>query len=78
MIRCKICGFPCDRERDAKAKEGSWAGLGVNEGVQLTAGTSIGDRRVPAAGSVGKTADSYYSRVITAGCPCCGYLTYAD
>lgn len=42
------------------------------------AGSSIGDKRVPAAGSIGKTADSYYARVITGGCPCCGCLNYAD
>ena len=78
LVRCRVCGFPCDKERDSKAKEGSWAGIGVNQGVQLTAGTSIGDARVPAAGNVGQTPDKYYDRVISGGCPACGTLNYAD
>lgn len=47
LVRCRVCGFPCDKERDSKAKEGSWAGFGINEGQQLTAGTSIGDISSP-------------------------------
>lgn len=78
MVNCRTCGFPCDTERDAKAKGGSWAGIGVNQGVALTAGTSIGDARVPAAGVVSQHADTYYERVIIAGCACCGTLNYAD
>ena len=76
MVRCRICGFPCDKERDSKAKDGSWAGLGVSQGVQLNAGTSIGDRRVPAAGAVATTVDQYYNRTVVGGCPACGCLTY--
>ena len=76
MVRCRICGFPCDKERDTKAKYDTWAGLGISQGQQLTAGTSIGDRRVPAAGVVVTTVDTYYDRVITGGCPMCGCLTY--
>ena len=76
MVRCRHCGFPCDKERDSKAKEGSWAGFGINQGEQLNAGTSVGDRRVPASGVIATTVDQYYDRVITAGCPCCGSLVY--
>ena len=76
LVRCRVCGFPCDKERDAKQKEGSWAGLGVSFGEQLSAGTSIGDRRVPAAGVVATTVDQYYNRTIAGGCPCCGCFTY--
>ena len=76
MVNCRICGFPCDKERDSKSRYGSWAGLGVVQGVQLTAGTSIGDRRVPAAGVVATTVDQYYEHVIGGGCPCCGALVY--
>ena len=76
MVRCRVCGFPCDKERDMKARPNTWAGLGISQGAALTAGTSIGDRRVPAAGAVGQTADTYYNRTITGGCPCCGCLIY--
>ena len=76
MVNCRICGFPCDLERDSKAKEGSWAGLGINQGEQLSAGTSIGDRRIPAAGDISTKVDTYYDRTITGGCPCCGSLLY--
>lgn len=78
LVRCNICGFPCDIERDAQAKYGSWAGFGINQGSAQTAGHSIGDARVPAAGSVSQKADTYYNRDITAGCPACGSLVYAE
>jgi len=42
--RCRICGFPCRRDRDVSLKEGSWAGLGVKLGTLKEAGESIGDR----------------------------------
>lgn len=76
LVRCRICGFPCDTERDPKAPDNSWAGLGINYGVQLTAGTSIGDRRVPSATGGATTVDQYYDRVVTGGCPFCGCYTY--
>jgi len=76
MVNCRVCGFPCDMERDGMAKDGSWAGLGIAFGTQLTAGTSIGDRRVPAAGAVATTVDQYYNRTVNTGCPCCGTLTF--
>ena len=76
LVRCSVCGFPCDKERDGRADYDTWAGFGIVQGAQLTAGTSIGDRRVPAAGVVNQTADNYYDRVITSGCPACGSYIY--
>lgn len=76
LVRCRTCGFPCDKERDAMSKDNTWAGLGITQGVQLTAGTSIGDKRVPAAGSVAKSPDKYYNRSVVSGCPSCGDLLY--
>jgi hypothetical protein len=78
LVRCRVCGFICDKERDGRAKTGSWAGFGITQGAQLTAGTSIGDKRVPAPGSVSTSPDKYYDRVITGGCPCCATLNYDD
>ncbi|MFA6100407.1 MAG: LamG domain-containing protein [Patescibacteria group bacterium] len=43
LVRCRVCGFICDRERDVRIKDGRFAGLGVQYGAQLTAGTSKGD-----------------------------------
>ena len=34
LVRCKICGFPCDKERDVKSKDGTWAGLGISYSAQ--------------------------------------------
>lgn len=76
MVNCRICGFPCDKERDAKSNYNSFAGFGINQGAQLTAGASIGDKRVPAAGSVSTSPDQYYNRQVVAGCPACGSLVY--
>lgn len=76
MVHCRICGFPCDKERDSKSREGSWAGLGIKYVGPLTAGTSIGDRRVPAAGVTATTVDQYYTMTHGGGCPNCGCFTY--
>ena len=76
LVRCRICGFPCDKERDGRADYNTWAGLGINQGEALTADTSIGDARVPAAGAVNQKADTYYSRTISSGCACCGSMIY--
>ena len=76
LVRCRHCGFICDRERDVNLKDQTWAGLGISYSAQLTAGTSIGDRRVPAAGTVVTSADQYYTREVTGGCPCCGSYLY--
>lgn len=40
LVRCRTCGFPCDKERDSKSFEGSWAGLGVDFGSEKTANSS--------------------------------------
>ena len=76
LVRCRFCGFPCDKERDVKQQENSWAGLGITYSNQLTANASIGDRRVPAAGAVTQAADKYYTRTIVGGCPNCGSYLY--
>lgn len=77
MVRCRICGFPCDKERDSKAREGSWAGLGVSYSAQQTAASSPrSDGRSIGAGAQAQKADKYYNRTIAAGCPSCGCLTY--
>ena len=76
MVNCRICGWPCDKERDSKSKYGSWAGIGVTYGVQLTAGTSIGDRRVPSITGGATSVDQYYERTVSGGCPACGAFIY--
>ena|SRR3990167_2906616 len=76
LVRCRVCGFPCDRERDVRLPENSFALLGINYGSQQTAGTSLGDKRVPAAGAVATSADTYYVPNVKAGCPNCGSFLY--
>ena len=76
LVRCRICGFICDRERDISIDDGKFAGLGVQLGTQKTAGTSIGDSKAPAAGSVSGTADRYYDRDVKGGCPACGSFLF--
>ena len=76
LVRCRFCGFPCDKERDVKQQENSWAGLGIVYSATLTAGTSLGDKRVPAAGAVATSADTYNTRTIVGGCPGCGSYLY--
>ena len=76
LTRCRHCGWICDKERDVKLKDGSHAGFGINQGVQLTAGTSIGDKRVPSATGGVTSADTYFERDVGAGCPCCGSYVY--
>jgi ribosomal protein L37E len=76
LVRCRVCGWICDTERDVIIKDGSFAGFGINQGQLLTAGTSVGDSRTPAAGTVNTTPDQYYDRTVSAGCPCCGTYSY--
>ena len=76
LVRCQICGFPCDRERDVRIKDNTFAGLGVQLGTAQTAGSSVGDSKAPAAGSVTSTPDTYYNRTVSGGCPCCGSYLY--
>lgn len=74
LIRCVHCGFVCDRERDVRQPEESWAGLGINYGTQLTAASSpLSDRRNSSGVQV---PDNYYERTVGAGCPCCGSFLY--
>lgn len=40
LVRCRVCGFICDRERDIRIDDGKWAGLGIQQGTQLTGGAS--------------------------------------
>ena len=42
-IRCQHCGWICDRDRDSKFKDGSWAGYGIDQGVHKYAGSAAGD-----------------------------------
>ena len=58
LVRCKICGFICDRDRDMSLPYGSWAGNGISYSPAATAGTSVGDAMVPAAGTGTKKADT--------------------
>ena len=76
LVRCKICGFPCDKTRDGMAEYDTWAGLGISYSDQKTADASIGDVKTPAAGTVTPTPDRYYDRTIVSGCPCCGSMIY--
>lgn len=76
LVRCRVCGWICDRERDARIRPGAFAGIGVSYGEQKTAGSSIGDAKTPAAGSVSGTPDKYYERTVEGGCPCCGSYLY--
>lgn len=46
LVRCRVCGFPCDLERDVNLKDGSWAGFGITQGAQQTA-SSTGILGVP-------------------------------
>lgn len=76
LTRCRHCGFICDKERHVRLKDGSYAGFGIQQGALLTAGTTKYDKRVPAAGVVATSADTYYSRTVNSGCPCCGSFLY--
>ena len=76
LVRCRVCGFICDRERDVKIKDGRFAGLGINQGTQQTAASSVGDAMIPAAGTVTRTPDKYYNRDVQGGCPFCGTYMY--
>ena len=76
LVRCKHCGWICDKERDARTPEESWAFIGINYGSQLTAPTSsLSDAR-SLSGSGSQAADQYYERSVNGGCPCCGSLIY--
>jgi len=76
MVRCRICGFLCDTERDVKASPDSFAGLGISYSSQQTASACISDKRVPASGTISTSADTYYTRTVRGGCPFCGTYLY--
>lgn len=76
LVRCRHCGWICDKEREVNLKDGSYAGFGINQGEQLTAGSSIGDSKAPSAGSVSGSPDQYYDRTVSSGCPCCGSYVF--
>lgn len=78
LVRCRVCGWICDKERDVQIKDNTFAGLGVSYSSQQTASASVGDAKTPAAGSVSGTADRYYTRTISGGCPCCGTYMYDE
>lgn len=78
LVRCRVCGFICDRDRDVQIKDGRWAGLGIKYGPQQTADATLGDAMIPATGSVTPTPDKYYEREISGGCPCCGTYMYDE
>ena len=76
LVRCRVCGFPCDLERDVNLKDGSYAGFGISLGAAQTMGVTVGDNKTPAAGAVSGTRQTYYNRTVTGGCPCCGSFIY--
>lgn len=74
LVHCVHCGFICDKERDPRAPEDSWAFLGINYGTQQTAARSpLSDRRDSTGAQV---PDNYYERTVSGGCPCCGSFLY--
>ena len=68
LIRCRHCGWICDQERDVNLKDQTWAGYGIQQGPQLTAGVSAGD--------ASSGADKYHNREVISGCPACGSYVY--
>lgn len=76
MVRCRHCGFPCDLERETNLGDGTYAGFAINQGALLSAGTSIGDKVVPAAGATASSVDVYHSRSVGGGCPSCGSYVF--
>lgn len=73
LVRCVHCGFVCDRERDVRMPEDSWAGLGISYSGPKTAGTALSDVRD--SNGVLKH-DTYYTRTVRGGCPCCGSFMF--
>jgi hypothetical protein len=69
FVRCRFCGWICDRDRDLIVKDGSFAGRGTAYGAQKSATYTVGGVSV---------TDYYYEPSIQGGCPCCGSYRYAD
>jgi hypothetical protein len=78
LVRCRVCGWICAKDRDVRISDGKFAGLGINQGPALTAPASKGDAMVPAAGVVTKKPDTYYNRDVQGGCPACGSYLYDE
>lgn len=76
LVRCAHCGWICDRERDVRLPESSYAGLGISYGAQQTMASTVGDNKTPAAGVVSGTPQGYYIRDVSSGCPSCGSYLY--
>lgn len=75
LVRCVHCGWLCDKERETRQPEDSWAFLGVNEGTQKTAASSpLSDARDSVTGAL--KPDKYYDRIVQGGCPCCGSFLF--
>lgn len=75
LVRCVHCGFICDKERESRQPEESWAFLGINQGSPLTASNSpLSDARDSVTGAL--KPDTYYDRVVLGGCACCGSFLY--
>jgi hypothetical protein len=68
LVRCRHCGWICDKERDVRLPDGSYAGFGINQGAQLTMDASVGDSS--------SGAQQYFDRTVSSGCPGCGSYTY--
>lgn len=74
LTRCVNCGWICDKERDVRMPEDSWAGLGISYSGPFTAKASpLSDAR-GANGAL--KPDTYYMRTVRGGCACCGSFLY--
>lgn len=74
LRRCVNCGFVCDTERDVRMPEDSWALLGISYSGPKTAGHALSDARSMITGAL--VPDTYYTRTVRGGCPCCGSFMY--
>jgi hypothetical protein len=68
-VRCRFCGFPCDRDRDLIIRDGSFAGKGVSYGAQQSGTYTVGGVSV---------TDYYYDAEAQGGCPNCHSFRYAE
>ena len=75
LTRCKVCGFICDRERDVRLKDGTFAGRGIAYSSDKATVEKYGPK-TPAATSVAGGTGSYVSRTVHGGCPSCGSFLY--
>lgn len=74
LVHCVHCGFICDRERDVRMPEDSWALLGISySGPKNAASSPLSDRRDSTGAQV---PDVYYTRTVRGGCPSCGSFLF--